>query len=402
MTIQDQTVRLRPLTVVDDGDDVLIGDPGQGSYVAVPRVAGLIVRQLLAGSTLGEAAREAAEFAGEPVDVEDFLGALRELGFVADGDEEPAGARPMPTAPVQQRRWNSGPPARLVRPLFSPLAWSCYALAALWSVASFAIWPRLLPHPGQVFFAADDGASILALFAAVYALVAVHELWHWLAARAAGITSRFGIDRRLFFLVIETDLSQLWSVPRRSRYGPQLAGLAIDMVILGVLQLVAVTTSPPRIIAALTYVVVANSLWQCMIFLRTDLYGVFVTAMGCRDLWRVKSLLLRRALRRLSPAQAAELAAADPRDLAVGAWFRWLFAGGCFLAAGYFAFFFVPVLWHVGAWSGTGLRLGPGQGAFWWRGFAGALTFLPIVGVIAVAIRAAMLASARWQHHANS
>jgi putative peptide zinc metalloprotease protein len=392
VSIQDQTVRLHPLTLVDDGDDVLVGHPEQGTYVAVPKVAGLIVRRLLAGATLKQVTADAAAFAGEPVDVEDFVDTLRELGFVA-GDDDGQPALPLtPTAPVQQRRWNGGPPARLVRPLFSRFAWTCYALAAVWSVASFLIWPRLLPHPGRVFFASDDGVSILALFGAVYLLVAIHELWHWLAARALGIKSRFGIDRRLFFLVIETDLSQLWSVPRRSRYGPQLAGLAIDMLILGLLQVVAVTASPPRIISALAYVVVANSLWQCMIFLRTDLYGVFVTATGCRDLWRVKSLLLRRAFGRLSQAQAGELAAAGSRDLAVGSWFRWLFVGGCCLAVGYFGYFFVPVLWHVTAWSATGLRLGPGQVGFWWRGFVGVLTFLPIIGVVAVAARAAVLA----------
>ena len=154
------------------------------------------------------------------------------------------------------------------------------------------------------------------------------------AARAV----RFGIDRRLWLLVFETDLSQLWTIPRRQRYGPQLAGLAIDAVVLALLlavELLAVASriSPPpllaRLLAALAFLKVAGMLWQCLVFMRTDLYdGVLVTATGCRNLWQVKSLLLRQAFGRLSPAQAAEVAEADPRDLRVGRWFRWVYLAG--------------------------------------------------------------------------
>ena len=110
-------------------------------------------------------------------------------------------------------------------------------------------------------------------------------MWHWLAARALDLRTRFGGDRRLFFLVFETDLSQLWSVPRRRWYGPQLAGLAIDMVVLGALLGVQLVAGPVRPLPAPVFVL-ASTLWQCMVFLRTDLYGVLVTATGCRDLWQ--------------------------------------------------------------------------------------------------------------------
>ncbi|WP_433479135.1 hypothetical protein ACQPZP_20155 [Spirillospora sp. CA-142024] len=39
---------------------------------------------------MAQAAREAEEFAGEPVDVPDFIGTLRGLGFVEPGPGEPA------------------------------------------------------------------------------------------------------------------------------------------------------------------------------------------------------------------------------------------------------------------------------------------------------------------------
>src|SRR5690606_24378543 len=120
-----------------------------------------------------------------------------------------------------------GVPAWLARPLFGRVAWTVYGLAAIFDVAALVLVPSLLPVPAQDAFTLDDaGLSGLLLYVFQLALVAVHECWHWLADRSLAIPARFGADRRMAFLVCETDLSQLWSVPRRQRYGPLLAGLA--------------------------------------------------------------------------------------------------------------------------------------------------------------------------------
>src|SRR6266702_8338370 len=46
--------RLRPLSVVDDGDQVIIGDLDSGRFVAVPPVGGVVVRALQDGASLAE------------------------------------------------------------------------------------------------------------------------------------------------------------------------------------------------------------------------------------------------------------------------------------------------------------------------------------------------------------
>lgn len=375
----DAAVRLRPLSVVDEGDDVLIGDPERGTFVAVPAVGGVVVRALLAGATVAEAGERASAFAGEPVDMADFLTALSELGFI---ENEARTAAPVATAPVQQRGWIGGPPAVLVRPLFSPAAWCGYGLAALVAVACFAVRPDLWPRATDLLVTGDIGTSLLLMLPVTYGLVAVHESWHWLAARALDLRTRFGVDRRLFFLVFETDLSQLWSVPRRKRYGPQLAGLAVDAVLIAALLVAQLVAGPVQPLPALVFVLVVSTLWQCMIFLRTDLYGVLVTATGCRDLWRVKSLLLRRAIGRLDQRQRAELDQADPQDLRVGAWFRWVWLAGCVLAAGYFAVFYLPLLSYVARWAGDGLSAGVGSGRFWWGLLVAFMVYAPILATL--------------------
>lgn len=378
----DTGLRLRPITLVDDGGDVLLGDPQTGTFVAIPQVGAVVVRALQRGEPIDTAAAEAERHAGEPVDVGSFVDALRELGFVDEGAGD--NAVPRPTAPVQQGRWVRGPlRERHARLLFAPAAWACYVGAFCFCVAAFAVWPGLWPRSGDVFFVGDNAGSAILAILLSYALVCVHEAWHWLAARALGLSARFGIDRRLYFLVFETDLSQLWSVPRRKRYGPQLAGLAIDSVMLAAL-LIAELTTGSGFVAALIYLKVMTMLWQCMVFLRTDLYGVLVTATGCRNLWSVKSLLLRRAFGRLSARQAAELDTADPRDVRVGLVFRWVYLAGFLVAVAYFGYFMVPVIITLLVWSAHGLAVGPGQVRFWLTAAGSAVLYLPLAGAAAI------------------
>lgn len=367
-------VRLRPLSVVDDGDDVVIGDPERGTFIAVPAVGGVVVRALLDGATVAEAGARASEFAGEPVDMADFIAVLTQLGFV----DEDRPVTPAATAPIQRQGWVGGPPAAVVRPLFSAPAWCVYGLAAVWVICCFVLRPGLWPRPADLLVTGDVGTSLLIMLPVTYVLVGLHEMWHWLAARALDLRSRFGIDRRLFFLVFETDLSQLWTLPRRRRYGPQLAGIAIDMVVMGMLLAGQLVVAPVRPLRAMMFVLVASTVWQCMVFLRTDMYGVLVTATGCRDLWRVKSLLARRAFGRLDERQRAELDRADPRDVRVGTWFRWIWLAGYPLAGAYLTLFYLPVLWYVARYTGAAIGDGVASPRFWWGLLVGPLVYVPV------------------------
>ncbi|MFI6386042.1 hypothetical protein ACIBHY_43170 [Nonomuraea sp. NPDC050547] len=362
-----QTVRLRPLSLVEEGEEVLVGDPESGTFITIPAVGGVVITALQRGATTEEAAREAEAFAGEPVDVPSFVEVLQELGFVDDGEQQEAPK----TAPIQGRRWLGGVREEHVRPFFGPVAWTIYAACAAFCLAVFVLEPRLFPKPGEdAFVLADIGLSALLLVPFSMASMALHEAGHWLAARAIGIRSRFGVDRRMMLLVFETDLTQVWSVPRRRRYGPLLGGMAIDVVTLAVLLGIRLTGPPEPVDATLAvwvFVKLTGLLWQCMIFMRTDLYAVLVNWLGCRNLWEVKSLMLRQAFGRLTPAQAAELAAAAPADLRAARWFRWVWLAGFAGVLAWFWFLLLPVVVTVLEWTAEGLVLGPLTATFWYR-----------------------------------
>jgi putative peptide zinc metalloprotease protein len=124
-------------------------------------------------------------------------------------------------------------------------------------------------------------------------------------------------------------------------------------------------------------VLVLRVLWQAMVFLRTDLYGVLMTYTGCYNLWEVKTLLVRRAFGRLTPQQAEAIADAHPRDLAVAHWFRWVYLAGVPLAIAYYAYFTVPVLLAMTRWAAAGLATTPASAHFWVVLFTIAVVYTP-------------------------
>ncbi|GAA1037693.1 hypothetical protein GCM10009557_51770 [Virgisporangium ochraceum] len=387
--MDSSTVALKELSFLEEGGRVVDGDPAVGRFIAVPPVGAVVIRALRDGATVGEAAAAAERVAGEPVDVAAFVETLRKVGFV--DDESPEGGHR--TAAVHLSGWRSGP---LFRPLFGRVAWTCYGLSYVAVAVAFAWDPGLMPRPSDAFVSDDVGLSLVVFLALTTLSTAVHECWHWLAAAAAGVPARFGVDRRLYFVVFETDLSQLWRLPRRGRYGPVLAGLAVDGVVLAALTGALAAAGAglwapsPWVLALVRGLLLAKLLtvgWQAMVFLRTDLYAVLVIATGTLNLWRVKTLLLRRALRRLDAEGRADLDRANPRDLAVGAWFRWVWLAGFAVAAAYLVGFYVPAAAVVVRYVLDGLAAGPGAPSFWYAAVVAALVLWPHVAVVVAPLR---------------
>jgi len=394
-TSMTRTVRLRPLSMVAEGDEVLVGDPETGTFVTIPAIGGVVITALQRGATIEEVAAEAEAAAGQPVDVPAFVATLAELGFVDDGSGGHRDA--VRTAPIQGRRWLLGVSQRLVRPLFGRVAWTCYAVLALFCVGVFVTRPELFPTPARdAFLLGDIGLSAVLLVPLSMLTMALHECGHWLAARAIGLRARFGIDRRMMLLVFETDLTQLWSVPRGKRYGPLLGGMAIDVVLLSVLLAARLLVhaglwaAPDRVDAVLAtgvYLKLAGLLWQCMIFLRTDLYAVLVNLLGCHNLWRVKTLMLNKAFRRLTAQQAEELSQASAADRRAGRWFRWVWLAGFVGVCSWFAVFVLPVIAVVLDWTTARVAAGPLSTQFWYGLVCATLLLGPYLLAAALAVK---------------
>jgi len=342
------TLAVRPLSIVPEGDEFIVGHAELSVYVVLPAIGVQVLALLREGRTLDDAAEQARRAAGEEIDVAAFAESLLELGFATLSDEGADGGE-----------LRSRPASPWLRRCFSPTAWSGYAACALGAVALIAIRPGLFPEVSDIFFLSTPARSLAALTVMALALAGAHEACHWLAARAEGISARISVSRRLYFLAFEIDLTGLWSLPRRQRYSTLLAGMAFDAIVLLALLLarfgaeagwLPLGDGVVRLCAALTFVQLFAIASQFFVFARTDVYAVLITATGCVNLYRVNQLLARRALRMLSMEQARELAEAHPRDVTVGRWFRWVYLLGLAAAAWFFVVYFAPATITLVVW----------------------------------------------------
>jgi hypothetical protein len=316
---------LHYLTFLEDGDEVTVGRPDIESYGVLPADGAALLRQMADGMSPAAAAQWYATEYGESVDIEEFLEVLDEFGFLVAADEVRTGEKTV--------RWR-----RLGIAVFSPVAVVCYAALAVAAVVVMVRDPALAPHYRNLFFTDSLVVLQLGIFFGQMPLILVHEAAHALAGRRLGLNSSLSIGRRFYFLVFETSLDGLVTVPRNRRYLPILAGMLADGLIVAALTILAAVSRHAdgglsalgEVCLAFAFVTVLRVVWQFYLFLRTDLYYLVTTVLGCDDLQTVAGHVLRNRLNRLlgRPHKLVDDADWHRRDREVARWYSWVLLAG--------------------------------------------------------------------------
>ena len=322
----DEPVRLHPLTYLAEGDDVTVGRADIDSYGVFPSDGAELVRRLDEGCSPNEAARwYEAEF-GETVDIAEFLEVLKDLDLVVPYGEDAAVANVV--------KWQ-----RLGAALFSPLAWAVYGFIVAGAITVSVRDHALIPRYQHLFFTRSSLTILtLGIVLGQVPWMLLHEAFHALAGRRLGLNSKLTIGRRFYYVVFVTSLDGLVAVPRRKRYLPMLAGMVLDALAISCLTLGAAALASAggagalfyKLFLSMAFAVTMRLAWQFYFFLRTDLFFLATTVLGCNDLQgasrgylanRVKTVLGRRS--QLVPAETW-----TPRDVAVARWYSWLMVAG--------------------------------------------------------------------------
>jgi putative peptide zinc metalloprotease protein len=379
-------IELVDLSITANDDSFMVGDLAHGEFIEVPQIAVVVINALREGHSVGEAAHIARTHAGADVDVADFVTVLREVGFVTSVD----GVALAAGSPELTDGGRAGAvAARLARPLYSAPAMIGYGLLFLACGAALVAVPWLRPSYHQLFFLSNPVLSIALLNLVTMPLLLLHEVAHWLGARVEGIPARITLTRRYYFMVAQTDLSGLWALSPRRRLAPLLAGLAFETVTTAALLACRASQhfgwwhpAPlvSGLISALVLLQIFGISFQFALFLRTDLYGVLITCLGCRNLSRVSRLSMIGLYRRRTTAEESELASADQKDRAVARWYGWVQAGGVVLVGFYFVVFFAPATVYTVRWIGTGLATSsPAAWRFWVVLVSGCVALVPVL-----------------------
>jgi len=303
-------VKLVPVTFREDRGNYLIGCSEYRNCCSTSALGMRAIQLLRTGLTIG-AVRERLRDETGAAEVT-FVPLLEHL--IALGAVVSIGSRPVP---VPRRRFEIALPG-LTREsagwFFSPaMLFACALLlfgAAL--ICMMRGWP--FPGPAALLLTAKLSLIILVSFGIAMANVIRHEFAHGVAAAYLGITPRFRIGYRLFFPVIETDMTGLWMTEKRGRLFALWAGIASDVFFIALLVVCAAFLqvlrpsgfTALRILSVAFFTTGAQILWEFNIWFRTDIYYLIAAALNCRNLHGdakeyLKALVRGRKPRRYFP-----------------------------------------------------------------------------------------------------
>ena len=342
--ISNSSLQFYPLVFVTDRFGTTVGRIEVESYATFPDDGVALLKQMQMGLSPAEAAQWYAREYGESLDIEDFLAVLDDLQFLRSNEAE---ALPSPIlSRALSWQW-------LGRAAFSPPAYILYALLFGGCIFILARFPLFRPTYQNIFFTQYITIIDLFIYFTQIPLLFFHEFFHVLAGRRLGLRARLSIGYRLYFVVFETQLPSLWSVPRRARYLPFLAGMLADILLFSLLIIVARLTSttvgqvslPGRLCLALAFSIMLRFIWQFSFFLQTDLYYVFSNAFGCVDLQNTTRNYLRNIFYQLTrQAQKKEDPELwNPQDRQMVRWYAGFYVLGCAISIGTLLFAGIPI-----------------------------------------------------------
>ncbi len=260
--------------VRDSPTHCLLGSQSQQKFFRAPVVAGEICQQLLSGEPLDLVA-EQYQNRPEPIDVRQFVAQLQTMGLWGDRSSEGTESHK-----VSPQRSSIG------RILFSPIAMALTGMGlvgSIWVLASGAL-PRVFDS--SLLTGSYLGMAATVLLFADLILTTLHEAGHMLAARSYGVSTQLQWGRRLFFPVLQTQMTGLYGIPRSRRWIPILAGMAVDSLILIVVTIL-LWKGPASWHSVLAWIAIRQILallWEQMVFLKTDMYYLLTMMTGLYNL----------------------------------------------------------------------------------------------------------------------
>ena len=284
---------------------ILVGRQDIGSYVSLPVEAVEVIDLLDSGKLVGEVKRILEEKYGEEAEIEEFIQDMIDNEMVKS-----VNAYEIPTTSQVQKGLFSGITQEHVHWMFSRPAWVIYAATAAACLLLFALYPQYIPRPQDFFWHQWYSIAVGLMFFLGWILVAIHELAHLFAAKAVGTEGSFSLSNRLIFVVAQTNLPNIWTVPREKRYIVYFAGMAWDSVMVLIclllllfhdLDIMMLPELGYSFVKALIFIKVWSIIWQFRFNMQTDIYYAVANYFKCRSLLNDAQANVKNFLSRFIP-----------------------------------------------------------------------------------------------------
>lgn len=278
-------VSLVPLNIVKDKKNYIVENESSGDYYEMPQPcidAIELINQSKPLETIENHLK--AKYPQEEIDIIDFVSQLLELDLVSEID----GAEITRNSEPKSDTGYTWIPQSIGRFFFNKISVKLYLGLLVASVGMLIVKPDLFPQYKDLFVFDLMIENVAAWLLVTFLLVMLHEFGHVLAVRSEDLPAKIEIGHRLLFIVLETDMSQVWKLAAEKRNKLYLAGMYVDMTVLFMALTGQLFTSDGSIMTGLLKLVVLDTyirlVYQAAVFMKTDLYYVFENWTGCYNL----------------------------------------------------------------------------------------------------------------------
>lgn len=276
----EQRIQLARHRFISGQDRHIVELSDSGEFFEIPTPAAEALIALERGDPLVEIERQLKErYPDEEIDMREFLRQLQEMGFLAEKDGE---SHPK----LKEEEGRVSPAGKL---LFNARIRPLYVVFFIANIVMFVTNPGLVPHYRVLFPFESMFINLMTAFVLSILLLIFHECGHILAVRAHGLPAKARFGHRLFFIVMETEMNDVWRLNKRDRNVAFLAGMCVDQTLLFISLIVSyfVPEFAPvseAILGIAIFQLLMMTAFQSMIFMKTDLYYVLQNVTGCYNL----------------------------------------------------------------------------------------------------------------------
>jgi len=336
----DSIICLHELLIRTDNKNFIIEDLVTHEFYEMPVVCIDAIELINDGLSLGEIEHLLIEkYPDEEIDLLDFGQQLLELDLVEMVDGAKVSLEKTRNHEELGLKWIS---PKLGKVFFNRFTRFFYPLLLLVNLFLFVKDTDLFPRY-QDLFVFDTMMFNILLYAGIsIVLIFIHECGHILAIRSFNLPTRLQIGNRLFFVVFETDLTQGWKLSSKDRNLLFLAGLYFDSFILFIALILKMSNASSHgfingIISLIIFDIVIRIIYQCCIYMKTDLYYVFENSTGNYNLMESGIEYLTALLNRKRKAVKNKIIV----------FYSFFFLIGILLTFSMFSYYYLPQLVYI-------------------------------------------------------
>jgi hypothetical protein len=359
---RDSTFEFFDLHISREGDEYIVGRQDTGVYISLPEPGVEAINLLQDGKSLKEAEVLLSEKYEEEITlgglVEDFI----DSGFIKAVD----GAVLEQTHELKEYHF-TWIKKRHVSWLFARVT---VLLQILFIISGFSLlfFRGYIPKYSDLFFHSWYTVVGGVTFVCAWLLTFKHEFYHLLAAKNYEVEGRFSFSHRMYFVVAETDLTNVYSLPGRQRHVVYFAGLLTDVMFMALcfwLRFLADTHVIHLgefgyvLVKGLALMQLTQILWQFLFFMKTDIYYVFVTYFRTTDLLADTQRYIKEKLYTyFNIFSKQDLSLISEREIKIIKYYSVFFLLGSCVTMGVFLFYLLPIMTEFLVGSVQGILYG--------------------------------------------